>query len=269
MNSFTENMQLFYKSKKGTLISIFLVALIITCFRSIVVFDIINLSSETAIAEPLDDIRRLPTQNSLIKVAFIGDSLINRPYLKYNLTDKIQALLPDLKLSISNYASDGSVIKNIKNSLNQMLISKPDAVLLFWDSDCSDVDESSMSYPEVMELRANYTRNLEEVIEHVLTAKVFLAIAGPGVLGEASLGKPSRFWGKTNMLNDYREINRVVAGKYDIPYIDVREAFLRAIPSSQWWYCGFVTVDGEHLNERGTTIVSLLFAETIKNWFLE
>ena len=36
---------------------------------------------------------------------------------------------------------------------------------------------------------------------------------------------------KTDMLNSYREINKEIAAQYDLPYIDMRQAFLDAIPS--------------------------------------
>jgi hypothetical protein len=36
---------------------------------------------------------------------------------------------------------------------------------------------------------------------------------------------------KTDMLNAYREINKEVAEQYNCPYIDMRQAFLDAIPS--------------------------------------
>lgn len=36
---------------------------------------------------------------------------------------------------------------------------------------------------------------------------------------------------KNDMLNSYREMNREVAEDYQIPYIDMRQAFLDAIPS--------------------------------------
>jgi hypothetical protein len=36
---------------------------------------------------------------------------------------------------------------------------------------------------------------------------------------------------KTDMLNAYREINKEIAAQYDCPYIDMRQAFLDAIPS--------------------------------------
>lgn len=36
---------------------------------------------------------------------------------------------------------------------------------------------------------------------------------------------------KTEMLNAYREINKEVAEQYNCPYIDMRQAFLDAIPS--------------------------------------
>ena len=36
---------------------------------------------------------------------------------------------------------------------------------------------------------------------------------------------------KTDMLNSYREMNKELAEEYEVPYIDMRQAFLDAIPS--------------------------------------
>ena len=36
---------------------------------------------------------------------------------------------------------------------------------------------------------------------------------------------------KTDMLNSYREMNKDLAEEYEVPYIDMRQAFLDAIPS--------------------------------------
>lgn len=51
-----------------------------------------------------------------------------------------------------------------------------------------------------------------------------------------------------------------------VQYIDIRNRFLEAIPS--WWDFrgGWVTVDGEHPNERGTWIEAKLFADQLNLW---
>jgi hypothetical protein len=68
------------------------------------------------------------------------------------------------------------------------------------------------------------------------------------------------------MLNDYAKMNEELAGEYGIPYIDVRKAFLEAIPFHQLYYRGCVTYDGEHLNARGMKIVAKLFVSTVQQW---
>ena len=98
----------------------------------------------------------------------------------------------------------------------------------------------------------------------------FVAIAGTGVLGEGrKLFKPSgstRFIQKEGMLNDYNTMNEIVATKYHIPFINVRQAFLDYIPFYQLCYSKCVTFDGEHENERGTVIVAKLFSATLSEW---
>lgn len=97
-----------------------------------------------------------------------------------------------------------------------------------------------------------------------------MAIAGTGVLGEGMmLFAPSgsaRFQHKESMLNDYNLMNELVATKYHIPFINVRQAFLEYIPFYQLCYSRCVTFDGEHENERGTVIVAKLFSATLSDW---
>jgi hypothetical protein len=48
----------------------------------------------------------------------------------------------------------------------------------------------------------------------------------------------------------------------------MRDAFLEAIP---WWWKvarGWVTVDGEHPNDRGTEIEAKLFGNMINYWLM-
>ena len=100
----------------------------------------------------------------------------------------------------------------------------------------------------------------------VLASGAKLAVAGPEILGEGPVGLPGRFFNKTSMLDDYRVLTRVVAEANSVPYIDMRAAFLNAIPF--WWLLpsGVVTVDGEHPNDTGTGIEAQLFAATINAW---
>ena len=68
------------------------------------------------------------------------------------------------------------------------------------------------------------------------------------------------------MLNRYTKINKEIAGNFNIPYIDMRQAFLDAIPSNYYGYSGCLTIDGEHENENGAVIVSKMFTSQILSW---
>ena len=133
---------------------------------------------------------------------------------------------------------------------------------MYWDSDCSDVYELNMTTSEILQVRATYTTNVEYVIRSVLKAGAYIAVGGPEILGEGPI-KPERFWGKDPMLNDYRDINVNVTSSLNVRYMDIRQAFLDTIPS--WWLSGsgYLTVDGEHENERGTEIVASFFADAL------
>lgn len=209
----------------------------------------------------------LSIENELaVNVALIGDSLISRAYRDFDLTGKVEALLPDYKLTFSNYAFSGARILDVKTSqIDQALETNPDIVLLFWDSDCSDVNERNMTLLQTHELRKSYTSNLEYVIKAVLNTGAYIAVGGPEVLGEGPI-KPRRFWGKNPMLDDYRQINIDVTNSLKVYYMDIRQAFLDIIPF--WWLFNskYLTVDGEHENSRGTEIVASFFADAILNF---
>jgi len=164
-------------------------------------------------------------------------------------------------ITIINEGINGNRIHDILERTPDVLKNyEPVAVILFWDSDCSDVDESTMRKEEVAELRANYTMNLIAVVTQILGTGSLLAISGPEVLGEGLREV------KTPMLDDYREMNKKVAADYQLPYIDMRKAFLDDCPDKWIQDGGFDTTDGEHPNDRGTTIEAGLFAKQIQDW---
>ena len=95
-----------------------------------------------------------------------------------------------------------------------------------------------------------------------------MAVAGPELLGEGPIGSTTYF-SKRDMLDAYRNMTRQVAADHDVPYIDMRQAFLDAIP--KWWVfgAGWITDDGEHPNDQGSAIEASLFAKMINQWVTE
>jgi hypothetical protein len=74
-------------------------------------------------------------------VALLGDSLINYPYVHFNLPSLMSNMLPELSVKWYNYGDDGDTIADINDRVGAMLsvlLPRLDAVILFWDSDVSD-----------------------------------------------------------------------------------------------------------------------------------
>lgn len=74
----------------------------------------------------------------------------------YQLKERIQALLPEYSLEITNNGSNGATIKQILERLPDVLATQPEAVILFWDSDVSDIDESKMNPDELKVIITRY-----------------------------------------------------------------------------------------------------------------
>lgn len=203
-------------------------------------------------------------------IVLLGDSLIDYSCQDNDLPDKIDKYL-DYSVEYSNCGIPSDTIQKIRDRLSPLLSNiwsmtmgqkknnnkySPVMVILFWDSDNSDVDESILTEAQVYALRSTYETNVRYVVENLLDAGAYVTLAGPGVL-KRTLG----FEHKYQMLNAYRDINIAVCLSYGIEYIDVRSALLRVIEKGV-----DPTRDGEHLNDVGVTIVAKLFAEAIHLW---
>lgn len=208
------------------------------------------------------------------RLTFIGDSLIHRPFTEFDLGGRVQRYFRTINLNITDHARNGQEIAECESNVyDDVPIGSADMVILFWDSDCSNVDESAMDDDEIRETRANYKANLTEVINAVKSAGVtYMAISGPNLLGEGTYSFLRTIWmtrwadDKSSMLDDYRKINEDIANELDVDYIDMRKAFLRAEPT-YWVYPAYrLTLDGEHPNDRGTGIIAKQFAMQISAW---
>jgi hypothetical protein len=123
--------------------------------------------------------------SELVNIALIGDSLLRHPANDWNLIPKLQANLPEFNLNFTVYAKDGSTIFDVKTGqLLQSLNDKPDGYILFWDSDCSDINESVMAPLEIDALRLRYEHNVNFVVSSIKDSGAFLATAGPEILGK-------------------------------------------------------------------------------------
>jgi hypothetical protein len=220
------------------------------------------------------------TSEKPFRVLLYGDRLISRT--KINLPEAITKFLPQYHLKFTQYPfSEVAGISELSKSLEDVLYDAADdmggvdAVILFWDTDVSDTDWYQMSREDKVKHREKYVKSLTRVVKGVRSRDPapLLAIAGPEVSGEGPLFAPIKFNGVDydyfrvyKMYEDYRIINRATCAVHNLPYIDVRRAFLDATPWLRFGFKGCLTADGESESEEGSMIVAKLFAETILGW---
>ena len=111
-----------------------------------------------------------------LRIVLLGDSLINKPYQMHDLSGKMQNYLSQYpyKLNITNCGFNGNTIAAIKESplIQCALPLKPHAVILFWDSDCSNISEYLLSESEVSVIRAAYAANVASVVDTLLQSGI-------------------------------------------------------------------------------------------------
>jgi hypothetical protein len=202
--------------------------------------------------------------NNRVKVVLFGDSLIDVPFSRNALDEKIRRQFPFYLLDIENEGIGGNKIHNLRERMYGDVVSKkPDIILLYWDSDISDQDAD---YLEEKSTELQYKEDLSEVVR-VLKNTSKLAVAGPGLLGEGPLFSLNYFYRKNGLLDQYREITMNSSQENGILYEDIRKALKDSIPSAWIFSMGFCTMDGEHPNERGSQIIAEQFGLAI-NLFL-
>jgi hypothetical protein len=120
-------------------------------------------------------------------VVLLGDSLIYRPFTEYSLTNLIEELI--VYPHNYTYINEGANAQTISQIwartpalLNQYNVGRNDFVILYWDSDVSNIDQNLYNVQQNKWLRSNYTMYLELVIEAVLAKTNHLAVAGPGLI---------------------------------------------------------------------------------------
>jgi lysophospholipase L1-like esterase len=202
----------------------------------------------------------LPGTPPTERIVLLGDSLVHRSSEDHGLLAGIREDLerrhPDRRFELVDAGVDGNQIADIRGRLERdVLLRRPAAVVLYWDSDVSDVDESRMMPSQVRDRRAAYERDLVDVLQRLCSSGAHVIVSGPTLIGEQPHGQNP----KDAQLDGYRALNRRVAARFDVRYVDTRRAFFRRRPR-------LLTEDGEHLNERGTTVVRTLFVRALDAW---
>jgi len=132
------------------------------------------------------------------------------------------------------------------------------AVIIYFDSDAADVDESKF---DLNDLRARYVWNLTEVVKTISKNVPLVALSGPTLCGELPRGTN----GDDAKFEEYCAMNRRICTNYNVTYLETRELFFANLPGKWNHSHGYLTLDGEHHNERGSSLVEDLFFDVIEN----
>jgi len=213
--------------------------------------------------------RVAPSILPMTRIVFVGDSLVHRSASDYGMLDSVRdrlaARFPFRSFEVLDAGVNGDRIADIRQRLEEDVVAlHPDAVVLYWDSDVSDVDESDMTPDEVRRLRAAYERDVSAVLERLAAAGAYVVMSGPTLIGEQAHPRN----GKDAQLDAYRDLNRRLAAALKVRYIDTRRAFeaRRPAESPATSDRGLLTEDGEHLNARGASLAGAMFERSLAAW---
>ena len=228
--------------------------------------------------------------NGTVRVLFVGDSMFGIACRRYELRQKVAAFLPQYSMNLAVSGKSAVKARDLRQRLPAIMrITHPDVVFLWENSDISNVNENFMSARDIASSRANYTVNMEWDVKYILNfqdkvsgKKVKnMALVGPGMLGEGPflprdpnvistwprilpvVQKYDHGW----MIDDFIKMNRAIAVKLGVPHLDVKGLFQAQVPWYRLFYAGWVTTDGEHPNERGTTLIAREVATMLLEWF--
>jgi len=216
------------------------------------------------------------SNGNAFNIVLFGDSLVSYTESSYQISSKIRSNVltkyPDRNIHIYTSGIGGNRIADLKRRMYQDALhqnyflhfiptrptNRPDAVIMYWDSDATDVDETG----HVNEIRAAYTANLYDVLSTFKQQVKYFAFGGPSLFGE----KPHGMNRRDDILDDYASINRKAAQDLNITYLETRALFWSHLPKDWNQDKGFLTLDGEHHNAAGAQLIVDLFSDLITNW---
>merc|ERR1711998_188478 len=203
-------------------------------------------------------------------MGLFGDSLVGVSESKYRIGEDIAKELEnkhsEYEVYVSTSGENGNCAKDLLKRVDKDVINRsgedhaPDAVIILFDSDAADVESADEESTQKM-----YKATLSELVEKVKHNVDYVALAGPILFGELKKGRNER----DEIMDDYDDINQMIADKYEIPYIPLRRYFFEAEKKSvhaEEQKEGKLTVDGEHPLHPGEEIIEEHLLKQILAW---
>ena len=201
------------------------------------------------------------------EIMLFGDSLVGVPDTEYHMGEglekDIEKVHPEYDTVISISFGNGNTASDLYSRVDEDVLNRkstpnpPQAVIILFDSDAADVDEGE----NADDIRSRYAEKLDALLGKVRARVDYVALSGPILDGEKKEGENE----KDDKLDAYENINKKLAKKHDIAYIDLRAEFLsndKGFDQEQ----GHLTQDGEHPKRKGEEIIEDAFRKQILSW---
>jgi lysophospholipase L1-like esterase len=200
----------------------------------------------------------------LERIIFFGDSLVHRSDGDHGLLALVRGGLEERergrRFELIEAGHNGDKIADLKKRVNEdVLARRPSAVVLYWDSDVSDVDEGRLSPAQFAAVRAAYESNLSDVLRALVRARAHVIMTGPTLIGEKRRGQNP----KDAQLDAYAALNRRMAADSGVRYLDSRHAFFARETAAT---DGPLTEDGEHLSAAGVRLLAHEVLRALHHW---
>jgi hypothetical protein len=130
-----------------------------------------------------------PTSPPSSTIVFVGDSLVHRSAQDHGMLATVRAHLarlhPANPLDVIDAGVNGDRIADIRERLDRdVLALKPEAIVIYFDSDVSDVDDVRMTAGARAAVRAAYEQDLRAVLARSMSTGAWVCLSGPTLLGE-------------------------------------------------------------------------------------
>ena len=193
---------------------------------------------------------------------------------KYPFFSRMYAHLSMYNLTISRYADYSKKLPMVAELIAANAWRPRDAIIVLSDSDVTNEDWAKVNSTYEAALARSYAADMKHIIAQTRLDKVHIAWCSPGSIlteGAGWFAPDTQRFRTTNKQKqtEYRDIVQATTAAMGVPFIDLREPFLRAVYPYRLAYRGCVTRDGEHANSHGTTIMAKLFADVLHKFFYE
>lgn len=209
------------------------------------------------------------------QVLLTGDSLNLRPWQYHNLGGRMQDHLPTIALFFKQESLASYTLANLNDKIRKQIKSQPDFAFICGDTDVSSSgnDEWKMKSEKVQLNHKYYQNNMTTMIHQLRQGVTFFAFSGPFLLGEHKvrpvfydITSQRIFNNKHQQLRNYVEMNRKVCEAEGVKYINMHKIFSHQLPRIWPFASWYVTADGEHPNQYGTSLMAREYALAIKDW---